>query len=101
MPEIPKGATVPDDHKKSAAQLEAEGVPTTGVEWRGHTFTVASDADDYPVEAILAFEKGQNFGGLEIILGEKGWARFMRTKPLKRDGISLFEAIQAALGLGD
>ena len=101
MTEIPKGVTLPSDHNKSAAQIEAEGIQTTDVEWRGHTFTVASDPDDYPVEVIIAFEKGQHFVGLELILGDKGWARFMKTKPLKRDGVSLFEAIQEGLGLGE
>jgi len=38
---------------------------------------------------------------LEIILGGKQWAKFKATKPVKRDGISLFEAIGEALGLGD
>lgn len=101
MPEIPKGATVPDDHKKPAAQLEAEKSETTDVTWREHTFTVVSDVDDYPVEAVMAFETGRNFTGLEIILGPAQWAEFMKTKPRKRDGLSLFEVIGEALGLGD
>jgi len=101
MPDIPKGATVPDDHKKPAAQLEAEKAETTDVTWRGHTFTVVSDPDDYPLEAVMAFEKGQNFTGLEIILGPKQWAKFKVTKPVKRDGVSLFNVIGEALGLGD
>ena len=101
MPEIPKGATVPEDHKKSAVQLEAEKSETAEVTWREHTFTVVSDPDDYPVEAVMAFESGRNFTGLEIILGAKQWAEFMKTKPRKRDGVELFEAIGEALGLGD
>jgi len=75
MPEIPKGATVPADHQKPAAQLEAEKVETTDVTWRGHTFTVATDPDDYPIAVVMAFEKGQNLVGLEIVLGPKQWAR--------------------------
>lgn len=101
MPEIPKGATVPDDHKKSAVQLEAEKSETADVTWRGHTFTVVSDPDDYPVNAVMAFESGRNFSGLEIILGPKQWVEFMKTKPLKRDGVDLFQSIGEALGLGE
>lgn len=100
MPDIPKGATVPADHK-SPAQAEAEKAETADVTWHGHIFTVVSDPDDYPVEAVMAFETGRNFTGLEIILGAKQWAEFMKTKPRKRDGVELFEAIGEALGLGE
>ena len=95
----PKGATVPEDHKKSAAQIEAEGIEMVDVEWRGHTFTIVADADDYPLEAVMAFERGENFAALEMVLGTKQWAEFIKTKPLKRDAIDLFAAINDALGL--
>ena len=101
MPEIPKGATVPEDHKKPAAQIEAEGIATTDVEWRGHTFTVPTDPDDWKVETIAAAEKGLNFTSLELMLEPEQWAEFMKTKPRKRDGVDLFDAINKALGLGD
>lgn len=101
MATIPKGATVPSDHKKSAAQIEAEGVETVDVEWRGHTFTIVADADDYPLEAVMAFERGQNFVGLEIVLGPKQWHEFMKTKPRKSDGVDLMGAMNGALGFGD
>ena len=99
MTTIPKGATVPEDHKKSAAQTEAEGIETIDVEWRGLSFTVPADADDYPLEAVMAFERGENFAALEMILGPKSWAEFVRTKPLKRDAVDLFAALNDALGL--
>jgi len=101
MTTIPKGATVPTDHKKPAAQIEAEGIEMTNVEWRGHTFTVPTDPDDWTVETISAAEKGLNFTSLELMLGAKQWAEFMKTKPRKRDGVDLFEAINKGLGLGD
>jgi len=101
MPEIPTGATVPTDHKKSAVQIEAEGGETTSVTWRGHTFTVATDPDDYPISVVMAFEKGQNLTGLEILFGPKQWAEFVKTKPTKRDATSLLETMGEALGLGD
>ena len=101
MPAVPKGAKVPSDHQKPAVQLEAEKSETADVVWREHTFTVVSDPDDYPVEAVMAFETGRNFTGLEIILGAMQWAEFMKTRPRKRDGVELFEAIGEALGLGE
>ena len=98
MPEIPKGATVPTDHKKPAAQLEAEGAETTEVTWRGHTFTVATDPDDYPISVVMAFERSQNLTGLEILLGAKQWADLAKTMKTKRDATNLLEVMGEALG---
>ena len=100
MPEIPKGATVPADHKP-AAQLEAEKVETTEVTWRGHTLTVATDPDDYPISVVMAFEKGQNLTGLEIVLGPKQWAEFTKIAKTKRDAVSFLETMGEALGMGN
>jgi len=99
MPEIPKGATVPADHKKSAAQIEAEGIAMTDVEWRGNTYTVPTDSDDWTVQTVQAFERGLNFIGLEEVLGATQWAVFMKTKPRKKDGMELFKTLAEALGL--
>jgi hypothetical protein len=101
MSEIPAGAKKPDDHKKSAAQIEAEGIAMLDVEWRGLTFTLPSDPDDWSVQAISAAEKGQSFTSLELILGPKQWADFMKTKPTRRDGLDLNAAFTKALGMGD
>jgi len=98
MPEIPTGATVPSDHKKSAAQIEAEGAETTTVTWRGHTFTIATDPDDYPIAVVMAFENGRNLTGLEILFGPKQWAEFTKIAKTKRDATSLLETMGEALG---
>jgi len=100
MTTIPKGATVPADHNKSAAQIEAEGIETTDVEWRGHTFTVSTDPDNWSVETTLAFEEGKAASGVRSILGPKQWAEFMKSKPVNRDMADLFNEIAKALGLG-
>ena len=100
MPEIPKGATVPADHK-SRAQAEAEKAPTTDVTWRGHTFTIATDPDDYSIPVVMAFEKAQNLAGLEMLLGPKQWAEFMKIAKTKRDATSFMETMGEALGLGE
>ena len=92
---------MPEDHKKPAAQIEAEGTELTSVEWGGLTFTVPTDPDDFSVDAIMAAEKGKVFTSLELVLGPKQWAEFMKTKPVRRDGIDLNNAITKALGLGD
>jgi len=92
---------IPQDHLKPAAQIEAEGIAMTAIEWRGHTFTVPTDPDDWTIAAISAAEKGLNFTALELMLGREQWAEFSKTKPLKRDGVDLLGAINKALGLGD
>ena len=99
MTTIPKGATVPTDHKKPAAQIEAEGGAATDVVWRGHTFTVDADPDNWAVETTLAFEEGKAASGIRSILGPKQWAEFMKSKPVNRDMGDLFNEIAKALGL--
>ena len=101
MPEIPKGATVPADHQKSAAQIEAEGIPTIDVTWRGHTFTVMSDSDDYSTPMVMAFELGQNVRGVGLLLGPKQNEEFLKAAPTKRDVTDFLEVMGEALGLGD
>jgi hypothetical protein len=101
MPEIPKGATVPADHQKPAAQIEAEKSETTEVAWRGHTFTVPTDPDDYPTPAVIAAEAGQNLRALEILLGSEQFAEFLKVAPFKRDVNDYFKVMGEVLGLGD
>lgn len=103
-PRIPKNAKRPQDHKppkKSAAQLEAEGVETVDVEWRGLTLTLPADSEDWSAESVLLFERGQNANGLMEILGPTQWAQVMKTKPTKRDLGKLFEEMGEVFGVGD
>lgn len=93
MTAIPKGATVPADHKKSAAQIEAEGIATAEVVWREHTFTVVADPDDWTVETTIAFEEGKAASGVRLILGPDQWAELLKDKPRNRDIGDLFEHI--------
>lgn len=103
-PHVPKNAKRPQDHKppkKSAAQREAEGVETTDIEWQGLTLTLPTDSDDWSVESVLLFEKGQNANGLMEILGPVQWAKVMKTKPTKRDLGKLFEEMGEVFGVGE
>jgi len=88
----------PQDHKKPAAQAEAEGGPTDVV-WRDHTFTVESDPDDWPVTVTLAFEEGKAMTGVRDLLGSEQWAELLRDKPTNRDIGDLFDTMAAVLGL--
>ena len=91
----------PQDHLKPAAQIEAEGVPMADVTWRGHTFTVMSDPDDYPIAILQATENGRILTALELILGDKQWAEFVKTKPTKRDANDFLEVMGEVVGTGN
>lgn len=86
---------------KPAVQAEAEGDATAVVKWRGHEFTVALDADDWPVELLVAFEDGRVAAAVRAALGPAQWSTFMRTKPRTRDLSELYDALATALGLDD
>jgi len=98
MSVIPEGVKLPADHK-SPAQAEAEGATTVDVAWRGLTFAVASDPDDWDVATLLAFEEGKAASGVRSLLGKKQWAKLVQTKPKTRDLGDLFGTIATALGL--
>ena len=101
MTTIPKGATVPADHKKSAAQIEAEGVATIDVEWRGQTFTIAADPGDWKVTTSLAFEDGKAVTGVKGVLGDAQWASLLKAQdPSNKELGELFEVIGERMGLG-
>lgn len=103
-PHIPRNAKRPQDHKapkKTAAQIEAEGIETVDIEWRDLTFTVPATPDDWPVVITLAFEEGKAATGVKGMLGREQWAELMKTKPRNRDLGELFDEIAAAVGLGD
>lgn len=99
MPKIPAGAKVPDDHKKSAAQIEAEGGEKITVQWRDFEFEVDADADDWDAKTTLAFEQGRAVTGVRGVLGPKQFAELMATNPKNRDVGDLFATIAKAIGL--
>lgn len=82
-----------------AVQLEAEGAITTELPWREFEFTIAATADDWPVEATLAFEQGKAATGVQVILGDEQWAALLKSKPTNRDLSDLFDSIAKANGL--
>lgn len=86
---------------KPAVQAEAEGDAVTVVKWRGEEFTVAADADDWPVELLVAFEDGKVAAAVRGALGPSQWSAFMRTRPRTRDLAELYDVIATALGLDD
>jgi hypothetical protein len=89
----------PQDHKKSAAQIEVEGDPTIVVAWRDFEFTVPAELEDWPIEVTLAFEDGKATNAVRLLLGAEQWGRLVATRPRNKDINSLFEMIAERLGL--
>lgn len=100
MPEIPAGATKPDDHKKTAAQIEAEGIETVTVaDHNGHTYTFPSDPQDWPVKAARSFEEGHAIGAIRILIGAKEYDAQKIDRWTNRQLNALFEKFAEAAGL--
>lgn len=100
MSEIPAGATKPQDHKKSSAQIEAEGIETVTVTWRDQEFILPATIEDCPVEVAEAFEDGKGARAVAGILGADRYAAFKKkNKPTVRDLNDLARVIAEAMGM--
>ena len=81
-------------------KAEAQGENTAEVKFRGHTFTVSRDYDDYSVDLLESLEEGKTVGIVRGALGPAQW-RIVRGMNLKaRDLAELMEAIASAMGFG-
>jgi hypothetical protein len=98
MVAIPKGAAVPQDHKKPAAQLEAEKAETVVVEYGGQTYTMPASLDESPGDVIDAIDDQKMGHALRSLMGTVEWGKFKTTAPLVRDYNGLFAAYAAAIG---
>ena len=98
MTTIPKGATVPEDHQKPAAQIEAEGVELVSVVCNGVAVAFPADPDEWPLESLMAFEDGKVGTALRAAMGAEQWAAVMKTKPVKRDLVVLYKSLAETLG---
>lgn len=101
MPKVPEGAKRPDDHSKTAAQIEAEGGEKVEIHWRDKTFEILLDTDDWDVEHTIAFEEGKTLVGIRGVLGPNQFGQFLADKPKNRDARELFDKIAKAAGLGN
>jgi hypothetical protein len=88
----------PQDHKKPAAQIEAEGVKVASIGFNGMSIEVPADPGDWPVEALAAFEDGKVMTALRSAMGASQWAAFLKLHPVKRDMDGLFEQLAESLG---
>ncbi len=88
----------PQDHKKSAAQIEAEGVATTTIEYNGEEFTFPSEAQDWTNDVLLAFELGHSVEGTRLLIGMRRWTQLKMNRWTGRQINELFELFADAAG---
>lgn len=82
-----------------AREAEAKNEPAV-IEWRGHTFTVSRDYDDWSVDLLESLEEGKAVGVVRGALGPSGW-RTVKAMNLKvRDLNELSNEIARAMGFG-
>ena len=86
---------------KTAVQNEAEGVEEVSVSWRDLTFTFPADTDDWPVEALEAFEQGKAATAIRALAGPKAWVEFKKRNPRVRDMSDVFKDFARAAGFSD
>ncbi|QIS00992.1 hypothetical protein F5X71_00400 [Nocardia brasiliensis] len=98
-PYKPAGVKQPQDHKPPA-QREADGDDEVTVEFRGESFTVPADTDDWPTLAHQALGSNRHIDGMEILLGPKQWPRLIRLCPKKRDFEEFSQMLADVMGFG-
>lgn len=96
----PKGAKAPQDHRKSAAQLEAEGVESVEVEYAGKTYTFPASLEDADGDVLDAIDNEKLSHALRGLLDDQQWNAFKATRPKVRDYNALFDAYAKVIGLG-
>lgn len=80
------------------AQLEAEDAETATIEWRGETFVLPATVDDWPIDALEAFEAGRAAAAVRALLDEDQYARMKRLGGKVRDFNEFGELIARLFG---
>ena len=81
-------------------KTEAKGGKTANVEFRGHTFEVSVEYDDWPVAFTEALEDGKSVGICKGALGPRQWRTVQAMNLRNRDLAELADKIAAAMGFG-
>ncbi|MEW1933115.1 hypothetical protein AB0362_13080 [Rhodococcus sp. NPDC079359] len=82
QPHKPANVKQPQDRKKPAAQIEAEGIETVTVEWEGMTFEIPSDPDAWPFWTVTQpLSAGNIPQGLMGLLGPAQAVLLRQKKP--------------------
>lgn len=96
---VPGTAPKPQDRKpkKSAEARQAEADGFVTIEQCGVTLKVPV-AGKVPLAAYIAFKKGDELGGTELLLGEKQWDAFMAKNPTVDDFAEIGEKLTDLMG---
>ncbi|WP_433660796.1 hypothetical protein ACQPW1_00455 [Nocardia sp. CA-128927] len=102
-PTKPAGVREPQDHKRPAAQREAEGVETVVVEWEGLEFEIVADPDEWDFWTVLTPLSANNIPqAIFGLLGPRQTTVLQRAMPRMKgpQARDLFDAISDAVGFG-
>ena len=83
-----------EEIRKAEAQQEATAV----IEFRGQTFTISREYDDWPIDFLEAIEDGKTVGIVRGALGPAQWHRVKAMNLKTRDLAELSEKMVAAMG---
>lgn len=85
------------NNKKTAAQIEAEGLKTIDIKWQGIKFTFPADAEEWDGQIAKAVEDNRGIAAIELILGPEQMGKVWSKKPKKKDLSELYRAILRAV----
>lgn len=96
---VPATAPKPQDRKpkKSAEARQAEADGFVTIEQCGVTLKIPL-AGKVPLKAYMAFKKGDELAGTELLLGEKQWAAFLEKNPIVEDFAEIGEKLTDLMG---
>lgn len=97
----PASARQPQDRKKSAAELEADGAETFPIEWRGLKFDIIADPDDWDFWTVTTpLSQGNTPAALLGLLGPEQQMKLRMAMPKLRnpEARELFDLINKEIG---
>lgn len=93
MPDVPEGAKQPTDHKKSAAQREAEQPEEVTIQYGGREYTIPATFDLCDGSVLEMLDVNNESGAVKAVLGGKQAREFGETKPRIKDWRGLGQVI--------
>ena len=83
-----------------AREAEAAGLPGS-FEFRGETFTVSRDRDEWTLDFLESIEEGKSVGIIRGALGSDQWRTVKGMNLTVKDAGELSDLIAKAMGFGD
>lgn len=90
-----------DQAQEQARRAEANGHKTATVTFRGFTFTIPLEYDEFPVDLIESLEEGKTVGIIRGALGPRQWAHVRNMQLRIKELTPLMEEITQAMGFTD